>query len=760
MAAVRLSLKPDLLCLLLLATLCALLTSRVTGANLHLLNDPVLFFYPMYSFLGERLISGDIPGWNPHQFSGAPFAADPQSGWMYWPAMILFSFLPLSAAAWGFLFVHWFLAGAGAFVLARALGMGSLGALVAGLAYGFNGFLFERNLCCPPYTQVAAWLPWALLGAEMALRSGRFPSMCLWWGVSGFALSQILAGWLGQGAYYALLAVGGYMAYRALIAPPETSRRIRARFAALAMHGSAVLLCGFWLAAAGLLPRFEFNALSSLAGGYGGSQLVKGGWGLENWAAVLNPLASKLYMGGVAYALALLAPVVARKSFATPYWAALSLGALILSSQGPTPLHALLYLLPGFGRLHQHYPDRVMMVFYLGTALLAGAAVSGLKWRGRKHALIAFAPSVILFGLWLLGVFIPGSTLLFVVLAGGLFAVSAVWDRYRGILMLLLLLLLLADLAVADVRATTRGRTFETAAKGARRELNDRHQPNGVVSLLLAEQKRDPFRSFGYNARGNNLSFMRGSRSTVMGLQDVQGYNPIHLARYDQFIAALNGRPQNYRSAFVFWSGLHSPLLDLLNVRYVLMARTTRLGQDGRELFSVVHEEGRVQLLKNRDPLPRVWLVHSARQAGRGEALDLLRAGAVDVRKTVLLEERPPALAQPADLAADEARVLSYEPDKITVHCSSSQPGMLVLSEIYYPAWKAYVDGKPVPIYMADHVLRAVPVGPGQHVVELRYESQTLLWGLRLSIIGYLLFAALALYQGVLHWQNRVRQTG
>jgi hypothetical protein len=49
--------------------------------------DTVTQHCPWYSYLGERLRSGDISAWNPYQFSGAPLAADPLSGWTYLPAM-------------------------------------------------------------------------------------------------------------------------------------------------------------------------------------------------------------------------------------------------------------------------------------------------------------------------------------------------------------------------------------------------------------------------------------------------------------------------------------------------------------------------------------------------------------------------------------------------------------------------------------------------------------------------------------------------
>ena len=70
---------------------------------------------------------------------------------------------------------------------------------------------------------------------------------------------------------------------------------------------------------------------------------------------------------------------------------------------------------------------------------------------------------------------------------------------------------------------------------------------------------------------------------------------------------------------------------------------------------------------------------------------------------------------------------------------------MLVLSEVYYPAWKAYIDGCPAPIYRADHLLRAIPVPAGEHTVELRYESWTLRAGMAISLTATAVLVALTL---------------
>jgi uncharacterized membrane protein YfhO len=67
------------------------------------------------------------------------------------------------------------------------------------------------------------------------------------------------------------------------------------------------------------------------------------------------------------------------------------------------------------------------------------------------------------------------------------------------------------------------------------------------------------------------------------------------------------------------------------------------------------------------------------------------------------------------------------------------------MSEIYYPAWKAYVDGQPVPLYVADGVLRAVAVPAGEHAVEMRFESDTLRVGMLVSGAAGVVLAVLLL---------------
>ena len=64
----------------------------------------------------------------------------------------------------------------------------------------------------------------------------------------------------------------------------------------------------------------------------------------------------------------------------------------------------------------------------------------------------------------------------------------------------------------------------------------------------------------------------------------------------------------------------------------------------------------------------------------------------------------------------------------------------LTISEIYYPAgWKAFIDGEETEIFSTNYILRGVVVPKGEHIVEMKFESKTYSWSLKLSLIGLIL---------------------
>jgi len=801
----------DLAAVLMLFALTVVGEGDLFRAEIPLGMDAATQYYPWYYFLGETLSSGDIPGWNPYQFSGTPFAADPLSGWTYLPAMLLFSLLPLAVAVKGLMFSHLLLAGLFTYALARVLEINTPGAFLAAVAYEYSGLFYVQNTCCLQYIGVMAWLPLALLGAELAIRSFHWFYRGLWWGISGLGLSQILASWFGQGSYYALLALGGYVAYRTLLSPTRNPPLIWGRLLGCVLHGGAVLAFGLALAAAGVLPRLEYNALSNLAGGYPAGIVAQGGWSVGDWVLLLKP--GLWYAGVPVLALALVAPLLAWGRFAVPYFAFLSLAALILTGQGPSPLHSVLYLLPYFKWIHPHNPDRAIVIFYLGCAILAGAGVTVLRQRtGMKPLLLTLpflaalvlATTSTLFppipegqeGLYPLlggwedlyplplknGVSIPMGSLLFLTLAVVLVAVYALipvrFAIWGALTFGLLILVVFADLLTAD-RVTIAEQKHPTGGAVVIREIDpaEYYSPSGAAQFLQSRSEEEPFRYFGYDpglgewshissparfANPNTRVLEVNNQSTLTALHSVQGYNPTHIARYDEYMSALNGSAQGYHFLDVYEEGLDSPLLDLLDVHYILVpTQPSQENPEGLKRFEqfehthpTVYEDGQTRVLENQEALPRAWIVHSAQRVGSGkEALDLLDSDKVDPKETVLLEEElPQQMSQPDPASAERAEVKEYQPNRIQVETSTEGPGLLVLSEVYYPSWKAYVDGQPTSIHVADQLLRAVAIPAGEHTVELRYESWTLRAGVTISLVAYGALIALAVITGARRW--------
>ena len=293
--------------------------------------------------------------------------------------------------------------------------------------------------------------------------------------------------------------------------------------------------------------------------------------------------------------LALVAPLVARGRNAAPYFVGLLLFTVVLASQSVTPLHsALYYLLPGFEEIHSHGPERIKVILYLAFALLAGATLSHLGERNRGARALVSLP-VLASLLLVAGLRIPFEvgtaftvvSLLAVVVAIGCVAVYALSCGTPG-----------CGIAVGalGVRRPVRGgegdRRGARDCRGGQTARKDRPFPvlrtHGAASFLRSEMEDEPARYFGFGSylRGGKRSFhynrftekdttalLASNLGTPLGLQSIQGYNAVHLARYDEYIGALNGRSQGYHDTDVVPQGLDSPLLDLLNVRYVVGPR-------------------------------------------------------------------------------------------------------------------------------------------------------------------------------------------
>ncbi|HEX9017204.1 MAG TPA: YfhO family protein, partial [Chloroflexota bacterium] len=72
--------------------------------------------------------------------------------------------------------------------------------------------------------------------------------------------------------------------------------------------------------------------------------------------------------------------------------------------------------------------------------------------------------------------------------------------------------------------------------------------------------------------------------------------------------------------------------------------------------------------------------------------------------------------------------------NRLRVEVNGASPGFLVLNELSYPGWKAYLDGRQVPVWRANYLFRAIEVPPGDHDIEFSFEPDSLKLGLALFL--------------------------
>lgn len=139
-----------------------------------------------------------------------------------------------------------------------------------------------------------------------------------------------------------------------------------------------------------------------------------------------------------------------------------------------------------------------------------------------------------------------------------------------------------------------------------------------------------------------------------------------------------------------------------------------------------------VELWENLNVLPRAWFVNRVMQCSDDEALSSIKQGKVEPRQTALVDR---------ELAASSGKVevVSYAPNRIEMTTETTSEGFLVVSEVYYNGWEAFLDGVRVPVYRTDYALRGISVPAGKHRVEMRFRPASVGYGAVLSLLGCVL---------------------
>ncbi len=172
--------------------------------------------------------------------------------------------------------------------------------------------------------------------------------------------------------------------------------------------------------------------------------------------------------------------------------------------------------------------------------------------------------------------------------------------------------------------------------------------------------------------------------------------------------------------------------------------------------------EGGLYLYENTGALPRTYLVHDPVFAdSANDSLKMVESqrnqfdSKIDWRNCAVIESRKaeadwrsaPASLRSSVIEKEEARILDADPESILIFANCSKDGFLILTDTYYPGWKAYIDGSESEIYPANHMFRAVKLKAGKHRILFKYEPASFKIGCILFAGGCLLIVAVFFLQ-------------
>jgi hypothetical protein len=748
--------------------------------------DLVTYFYPYKALLSEMVRRGEMPLWNPSIFMGAPLLANIQAA-VFYPPDVLFYLMPTTEALRVSVLLHVFLAAAFSYLFARmTLSLSPLAAWVCGAVFAYGGFI-GAQVGHLNQLHAAVWLPLMLLCLERAVSRRSVTAVAL--GAVALAC-QILAGHT-QEVYYSCVAVGLLTLYLSVLGRGDG---LRSRLLPLGAMVATVLV-GVGAAAVQLLPTIELAGQSYRSGGMPFGEAVTYAVQLRDLLDSLLPLYTMLpyveltgYTGLISLALLPAALATRRPDRLHWFFATLASLALLLSLGDRTPLYPILFrLAPGFDLFRA--PGRWLFLYSLSLAALSGigldailrrrSAQEWLDWVGRYG--MVMAAGLAAFALLRVGMGMRGEefglppgrlvvTWALLLGAGVALSLAALSRRASLPAPLLLVALLMADLYVArepmEYNRPLDGSVY-TAQRTSTAPLATL-PPARVLSLAGDSYKLEDDAALRAQFSGrlssdgvsNLLSFTRlrevaaPNTGMISGLPTLDGYDGglLPTQRFAQLKQALMGSSE-YKPDLpmreVKGPVPSSRTLAAFGVGYLLVGTDRGAADDGWE--GIGAEGGPLRLLRNRNLLPRAFVVHQVQSyADEGQLLGAI--GQTDLSRVALLSEE--LHFDGVESPGDETVTLSADgAGSLDITTALRSPGLLVLSDSYYPGWKAYVDGVESRILRADFAIRAVQLSAGTHTVHFVYDPLTFKVGAAISVLG--VFAVVAMLAA--GWRRRRR---
>lgn len=747
--------------ILALALICIAFYYKVIFGIGNFWEDLIYQELPHRIFARDILLRFQFPHWNPYTFNGMPFFAAIHTGVLY-PFNMLISLLSVNISIFWYLLqlmiiTHIFFAGITMFLFARHKDFSREASFFAAVSYMLCGF-FVTHIIHSLMLYILAWMPLIILFIEKGIKDEQLHYLI----IAGCILGITILAGHPQITFYEFLFLGSYCIYLWF----TTSERKPLQLFSIAL----IFVIATGIALIQLLPTAELGNHSSRVdwtfeqaseGSLSFSQLLTfiipklfGAWSAPESTAprfwLPGPKSGYytywdtcFYTGIAVFLFALFQFRNLKKNHFVRFsliWGIISLSIALGSFFF---VYKILFLyIPGFDRFRS--PARILFTWNFLLPILAAATFDQLKNKVAFEKIIK--PLLISIGVCAgIGILVAAGFLKNIWSVFLSHEETAKFTSMQGIVLLINLLFLTLPLILAWKNKITMQQTrfiliavliIDMFIFGLNHHITTKlnaprffNEARDLATALKKECEKEIFRANTRQFSLDNVSplgkqtglmLMKRNQGMIDKIQIQEGYNPLNLLRH---LPPSKGQPHFDR------------LLDLLNIKYYV-------NPDYKNQSTPL-------ILFNRDKLPRAKMFYQYKLFNNDSLVkEYMLNNNFDYRNILLLSEKPSlAITHGAgEMPTHTIKISKYDINEIELQVSTNENGFLWMSEIWYPAWKAYIDGKETKVLCADYSFRAVEIPKGEHKVRFIYQSSFFKWGALLTLftllfsISYLVF--------------------
>lgn len=677
-----------------------------------LITDPVRQTYIWKELSIESLKKGQLPLWNPYEMTGKPLVGNYQSAAFYPLNLILFINF---STGWGlFIMSQTILLGIFCYIYLRNLKLEQVPSIMGTISFTFSGVVVSW-LTWGTIVHTFLWMPLSLFAIDkMFVKRYKLRYALL------LAFSIFCATLAGhpQSLFYVLFIIFAYFLLRLF----EHGKSIKKLLVFLIS-----LLTSFVLSFFQWVPFINFLQLSSRSSDRQFSEIE--GWFLPwqhliqfiapdffgnpatlNYSGVFNYGEFIGYIGIIP--LTLVAFSIIKSSRVVVFYSFITILSFLMVL--PSAISSLPFVLK-FPVLESMQPTRLILLVCFSLSVLSAFGLNNLFKRGasvkKMILLLAVVPALVMvvilmavnkdiLGLTLdqqqvaiRNIFLP--TMILAIGTACLLGMILTSNKYiRNLAMIIIVSLTIFDL----MRFAQKYTPFVT---------QDYLYPM-TKTIDYIQQQPGVFRIANMDRRLFAPNFL-----THYKIQTVEGYDPLYLKTYAEYVASLERGLPNSNPPFGFNRILtphnyNSQLFDFLNVKYVVS-----LEEINSPKLTKVFEEGSTKVYKNNSSFERAFFVSSI----ISEKDPIKQIFNTDLKETAIVAGED---ISNGNLVVGKAIVTDYEDNSVKISTYNTGEGFLVLSDVYYPTWEATIDGVETKIYKTNHAFRGFFVPSGKHQIVLQ----------------------------------------